>query len=372
MALLDDQGRVFGVVNVIDLLAVLLAVAVVVAGAALVFSGGSSDRPDLGTRYVTIDLGNQPPYVTERIGAGDVGPVTNSPDNLTVTDVYVAPSEQASTVTVRARVTGQFRESSGGSSVFTFKGEPLLLGRDLTVETDEYRVSGVVTDVSRRGDSLQTATTDVLLSTTVPVNTASLISVGDRYRTNGQTLATVESVTVYPANDPTNRRVHLGLSLRTITRQDQPRFGGQRIGIGRSLSVTLGRYDVTGRVTQVGHSSLPGEVTTTTAVVKLSNVPPERADNVRGGLTETIGNTQYAEVIDVRTEPSEVVLTSQYGNISLQEHPRNVDLYLTVELRTRRTSAGLTFHGTPLRLNDRVVLEFEIVTIRGDVIGIRR
>jgi hypothetical protein len=77
-------------------------------------------------------------------------------------------------------------------------------------------------------------------------------------------------------------------------------------------------------------------------------------------------------VTNVRTEPSEVVLTSQDGNISLREHPRNVNLYLTVELRARRTATGLDFHGQPIRLNDDVSLDLRIVTIRGSVIELRR
>lgn len=47
MHLLDDQGRVFGVINVINLLAVLFAHPVIAAGIALVFSGGSSEHADI-------------------------------------------------------------------------------------------------------------------------------------------------------------------------------------------------------------------------------------------------------------------------------------------------------------------------------------
>jgi hypothetical protein len=179
-------------------------------------------------------------------------------------------------------------------------------------------------------------------------------------------------MTVYPGTDPSTRRVHIGLSLRTITRYGQPQFGGQAIGLGRSLSITLGPYDVNGQVTQLGRSSLPGEVTRTTVVMELSDVSPERAANVRAGLTETVGGTQYAEITEVRSEPSEVVLTSDDGNISLREHPRNVDLYLTVELRTRERDTGLLFHGEQVRLNDVVVLDFDFLSVRGVLIEVRQ
>jgi hypothetical protein len=67
-----------------------------------------------------------------------------------------------------------------------------------------------------------------------------------------------------------------------------------------------------------------------------------------------------------------VVLTSDDGNISLREHPRNVDVSVTVDLRTRETDSGLTFHGQPLRLNDQIALEFRFVTLRGTVIEFRQ
>jgi len=374
MELLDEQGRVFGRINVIDLLAVLFALAVVVAGVTLVFSGGPSESPNLESRYVTLDLGTQPGYVTERIDAGDVASLPNSPENLTLTDVYVAPAEGPSAVvTVRARVTGQrIGEPNGGPTTVTYAGEPLILGRQLTVETTEYRLSGVVTNVDRSSNSLPVSTTDVLVTATLPADALTALSVGDQYRENGQTLATVETMTVYPSDNPENRRVHLGLSLRTLTRQGRTQFGTQAVGLGQTLSIPFQQYSVNGEVTQVGQASPPGDVTTTTAVLKLSNVGPERSKNVREGMTETVGETQYARVTDVRTEPSEVVLTSQDGNISLREHPRNVDLYLTVELRTRLRQTRLDFHGQPLRLNDEVTLDLGLVTIRGSVIEVRR
>jgi hypothetical protein len=372
MPLLDDQGRLFGLINVVDLLAVLFALSVVVAGVALVFSGGSNES-DLGTRYVTLDLGTQPAYVTERIDAGDVSHVSNAPDNLTITDTYVTPDgDGSSTVTARARVTGHLQESSRGRTTLSFAGTPLILGRELTVETDEYRASGTVTAVQRSGASLDVSTTDVVMQFTLPADVAADLSVGDRYRAHGRTLATIESKTVYPADNEFNRRVYLGLSIRTITRQGRPHFGGRPVRPADDFALVFEPYDITGTVRERGRTSLRGDITTTTVVIEVADVAPERAANVRAGLTETVGETQYAEIVDVRSDPSKVVLTSDDGNISLHEHPRNVDLSLTVDLRTRRQAAGLTFHGEPLRLNDDVVLNFDFLTVRGVLAEIRQ
>jgi len=189
MDILDEQGRVFGRINVIDLLAVLFAFAVVVAGVTLVFSGGSSESPPPDSRYVTLDLGTQPGYVTERIDAGDVSPLSNSPGNLTITDVYAAPAGgSSSAVMVRARVTGQRAEDTDSErTAVTYAGDPLVLGRNLSIETGEYRLSGTVTDVSRSDASLPISTTDVLVTTTLSADAVDSLSVNDRYRENGRT-----------------------------------------------------------------------------------------------------------------------------------------------------------------------------------------
>jgi hypothetical protein len=374
MLVIDKEGRVLGVINIIDLLAVLFTIAVVVAGVTLVFSGGSSGGSELGTRYVTLDLGTQPAYVTERIDSGDISIASNGPSNLTITDVYMTPADnRSSTVAVRARVHGPIQNPSNGEpSTLSFDDDSLILGRQLTLETAEYRASGTVTAIDPEGESLNVSTTEVVLQYQLPANVAVDLSVGDQYRLSGRTLATIESKTVYPGESEFNREVYLGLTLRTVTDQGHPQFGGRPLRLGNDLTLVFEPYEITGTVHEYGRTSLRGEVTTTTVVVELTDVPPTRAANVRTGLTETVGETQYAKITGVQSEPSEVVLTSDDGNISLREHPRNVDLRLTVNLRTRQRETGLTFRGDPLQLNDQIRLDFDFLTIRGVLVGVER
>ncbi len=116
MSLIDEDGNLFGVVNVVDALAIVLLVAVVVAGVAVV-SGGemgvdvvaalagtlllvvvvagvavvSGDATTAETRYATVELGEQPAYVVDRLEAGDVATLEDG-DVATVTDVHVPPT----------------------------------------------------------------------------------------------------------------------------------------------------------------------------------------------------------------------------------------------------------------------------------------
>jgi hypothetical protein len=101
-ALLDDEGKLFGAVNIVDALVVLFVVAVAVAGAALVFQPEPEpESPDPTTTNVTLDLGTQPSYIVTEIAEGD----TYSPDSnskLTITEVYPTPQDSWTRVILRA------------------------------------------------------------------------------------------------------------------------------------------------------------------------------------------------------------------------------------------------------------------------------
>jgi hypothetical protein len=88
-------------------------------------------------------------------------------------------------------------------------------------------------------------------------------------------------------------------------------------------------------------------------------------------MTETVAGTEYARVIETQSEPAEVVLRSQDGNIFVREHPRNVDVRMVVDLRTRASGTGLTFHGRPLQLNRQVTIALGPVTVRAEVVELR-
>lgn len=73
MELLDEEGNLFGVVNVIDALVVLFVLAVIAAGAALVFGDDGGDAgPTVESTHVPLDFGQQPTYIASEINAGDV------------------------------------------------------------------------------------------------------------------------------------------------------------------------------------------------------------------------------------------------------------------------------------------------------------
>jgi len=157
--LIDGQGNLFGRVNVIDALVVVLVLAVVIAGATLVLGG--TDQPDMAQAganqtVVSVDFQSDPvePYVADAVPEGSVG-TTNinriknksvSPANVVTQNTSGAlsvrqhPINQAVTLRIVLNVTRDGEE-------YLYDGTPLEVGTKLTLDVGPTTVSGRVTAV---------------------------------------------------------------------------------------------------------------------------------------------------------------------------------------------------------------------------------
>lgn len=109
MDLIDEQGRLFGVVNVVDALAVLLVIAVAV-GAIVVVQGLSSDGAGTGDveQTVRVHVTGVQPYVAGAIQEGDADSRTVvAVDNKSVFPTTVVVEADNGTLHERSHPTKQ-------------------------------------------------------------------------------------------------------------------------------------------------------------------------------------------------------------------------------------------------------------------------
>jgi hypothetical protein len=158
--IIDEDGNLFGVVNIIDALVVLLVVAVLGGGVSLVLSSPTSqdttepDGPNLTVVDIEYQSANLQPYVVDAISEGAV-PSENVSQihNKSVTASQVVTQNQSGallvqqhpvnqTVTLRIglRVTGQDGE-------YLYNGQPLEIGSELTLDLGETTVTGNIVAV---------------------------------------------------------------------------------------------------------------------------------------------------------------------------------------------------------------------------------
>ena len=369
-SIIDDEGRLFGLVNIVDVLVILLILAIVIAGFALL-AGGAGEQE---TRFVTVDLGSQPGYIAEQVTVGDEWDPQGS-GSFIITDVYGAPAIDAENDTqllLRAQVNGtalgDAQESPDGQSqTISFNNEPLRFGDRLTVQTSEYRVSGVVTAISQTEAELPTQSRSLVVETTIDRLTAEQIAVGDRFVSGGTEQLRVETVTAYPTLQEDTRRVVLGVTLQTRLDSGRTVYGTQAIQPGASLTFQTETYQLTGEISTVGSVDPPGTSSTRTVTVEIADIPPERSDAITTGATEQSQDIITAQVLSKLAEPATQTIRSD-GEFQTIEHPTQLDLTLTVELSVREFQDGrVQFRGRSLNVGDTLALSLDGIVVEGTV-----
>lgn len=254
-AVIDDEGKLFGVINVIDALAILLVVAVLVAGFALV---GPLQAEQSDTKYATIDLGTHPDYIAEQITEGDRYDPGTGTDSLTVTNVFMAPAgEGERRVVIRAEINGTSIDPEVETSALRFAGEPLRFGRMLTIETPEYVVEGTVTDIGETEPvgvpGTQTITVEV---TDISPARAQQLAVGVTEIMGQTETATIVDTEIQPADnveDSQRRDVTLAVEINVRVLEDETvLFRGSELRLEQQLRFEFGNTQIEGTVTNIG------------------------------------------------------------------------------------------------------------------------
>jgi hypothetical protein len=364
MELIDDDGDLFGVVNVVDALVVLLVLAVGVAGIALVFSDDPEPEPDIDTTYATLDMGSQPTYIVEAINEGD----TYSPNDvstMTVTDVHLTPRGNDIGVTLRVELEGELQNDGS----IAYGDAPLRLGRSLSLATSRYELNGRIRGVGD-GDALEREEATVVLRDTLATATAEEIAPGDEVRLAGRTVATIGNVTQFATNNPDRRRVFVAATLQTHRQSGGRRFGGSPVRRGQGVQLSTADYTINGQIERVGGQLQLGSASTRTVTLRMDDVRDDMADAIDPGMAEEAGGDTVARVTQVDTRPSLIIATGDNGSVNVVDHPIDREVTLTTELQVRETASGPRFKGDPLRQGETVTLDLGTVTIRATVVNV--
>ncbi|WP_379719359.1 DUF4330 family protein [Haloplanus litoreus] len=344
MDLIDDEGNLFGLLNIVDAFFVVVLL-VAVAGGFVFVSGSlssSSSSEQLPSKYATIDLGPQPDYLVSEFEVNDTySPETHS--RLTVTDIHLSPQGEQTRVLLRTKIQGP---AAGGT--ISYDGAPLRLGRTLTIQTDTYSVSGAVQGVGDT-ESFDDGDTRVLLRGRISATNATALTGDDEIRIGNRRVAAVEDVIMYDADDADSRITYVAATLNTYDIAGSPHFGGTRIrqGSGIDLPSTAGPLSMT-----VVARDAPTEVTTTEVVVQTS-ATSEVAESIETGDRYRVGGREVASVATV----------SVYGT----EDPDRKRVFVGLSLEAVVQEQRLRFGGSPIREGTNISFETDEYALTGDV-----
>jgi guanyl-specific ribonuclease Sa len=369
-SLIDNEGRLFGLVNIVDILVVLLVLAVGVAGFALV-TGGSAGEQE--TRFVTVDLGSQPGYIAEQITVGDEWDVQGS-DSFTITDVYRAPAidaENDTQVLLRAQINGtplgntQDVTAEQQLQPISFNGGPLRFGDQLKIQTNKYRVAGTVTAIGQTEAELPTQSRGFVIEATVDRSVADQIDAGDRFVSGGTEQLRVETANVYPTLQEDVRRVVVGITAQTQVEGGVTLYGSQPIQPGTAINVRTETYQLAGNIVTVGGVEPPGTASSRTVTIDVENIAPERANAITTGATEQSQDIITAQVLSKVAQPATETIQSG-GGFQTIEHPTQLDLTMDVELSVREFQDGrIQFRGESVNTGDTLSVALDGIVVEG-------
>ncbi|MGN8218728.1 DUF4330 family protein [Halococcus morrhuae DSM 1307] len=163
MKVIDDKGRLFGIVNVIDAVGIVLIIALIVSAGAVVIATSSTDdgsqnsanesgnatentAPMMNqtTSMVRFQLIDDAPYVVNGI---DKGPVPSNEDIVSVlgssqtTPVPTGTNNTTSNASLRLRVNVTTQQGTAH-----FKDERLYIGSQFRLDLGNVVVDAIVTD----------------------------------------------------------------------------------------------------------------------------------------------------------------------------------------------------------------------------------
>jgi hypothetical protein len=363
MDVIDDDGNLFGAVNVVDALVVLVVLAVVIAGAAFVFADDPAPEPDTDTTYATLDLGTQPAYIVDAINEGD----TYAPDgssSITITDVHLTPRGEEIGVTLRVELQGGTNEDA-----ITYANAPPRLGRSLTIATSQYEVSGQIRALGD-GNALAGDIQPVIVRDTLDPETATAVTPGDEIRLAGRTVAIIEDVATYATSNPERTRILVETNLTTHRENGQTRFGGVPLQRGQPVTLPADKYTIDGQIERVNGNLQLGETSTRQVTLRMTDVREDTADAIRPGMTEGSIGDPVAEITAVDTEPSLIIATGEDGSVNVVDHPINRDVTITADIQVRDTPTGVQFKGEPLRGGTTITLDLGTRIIEAEVVSI--
>jgi hypothetical protein len=240
MRVLDEDGNLMGVLNVVDLLVVVLLVGAAVGVAALATAGSETDTV---TRSVDVTFPDEPDPVTAALNEGAV---TIQGDDGRITDVDRGTAGGTLGTVAHLRVEFPRPEPAGvDPDEAILNQRTVVTGTHVRLAAGDVDARGRVRAVGQFDPAFERVPATVVVETDAPSTVASAIGSGDRHRVGNDTLATVTTV------DREGNATSVTLEVAARTRNGGLYYGTERLRPGTELYFETTDYEFRGAVTEV-------------------------------------------------------------------------------------------------------------------------
>jgi len=157
MKIIDSKGRLFGRINIIDLIFLLLLIIVIVAGYRFLNQPKFLSLSDEKLEPVHVQISNQPMYILNNIKVGDE--VFDEGRNIgTITEKHITKIES---IGADAIVKLNLKVARDTTDRPYFSSKPLKIGTPLTLSTKILKFTGTVMGINKKGFSTRLETLQV-------------------------------------------------------------------------------------------------------------------------------------------------------------------------------------------------------------------
>jgi len=243
MKIIDEHGNLFGLVNTVDALTVLVVLTVLTAGATLVLSGSTDESEPTEPeplRYATVSYTTPLSSDATALDTGTTISVAGGDETFQVEDVYRSFSNSSAHVVARV----------------SYRGTPVANGNRIyggdTVEmtTNSYRFRGEVLSVNETATEIHQTRVPVVVRATVDDAVAQAVTSGQQVTIQNQTVARIQSVT-RGSTSGNQREVRVRVEVVARYQGQAPTFGGKRLRLGRPISIVTDTFIIRGSVIEI-------------------------------------------------------------------------------------------------------------------------
>ncbi len=353
MPIVDEKGRLFGKINIIDLIVILFIVLVIIVGFKYLLSGSEQEYVPV---YFKVD--NVEPDIVESLKIGDVVFDSNGNEIAIINDLELLENHQLF-VTADVLVIND-------KDIFIFENEYVLKANNkIKLETQSMVLNGEVILVNKTPiTKLDNLTISVHISSN---NLEDLLETEYIYDYFGNEIAKIERINSIVTSG-TNKIVDMDIVIKTKRIGGERYFQGQSIRLSNSLRFLTDDLLFSGVIVEVKDeptNSIPKEIK-----IKIYDIYPWLVDAMGVGDTELSQGKVNAEIIGIEIVPAEMIVETHTGEVYKRDHPVNKDVTLIVELQVEQRHDEYYFHNYKVKIGQEISLDLGDVEFTGMIIEV--
>jgi len=404
MRIIDEKGRLFGRINIIDFLAALFLV-----GLLPMFYFGHkifTAKPKIvAIEYSSYDivmlckLIKVEPNTVKLISVGDKEYAPEGVIGEIISVEEVAPysvelntgagesviKEDQNYKTVVARI--KLRVSLKNSEIY-YKDKKFYIGSPLDFKTDKY--SATIIPISESEYFTEKDLDLYIVLKDVDSNLLPLIGLGDKeIEPSGKAIAEILSIgkvennsftfnlgsnTFLRAEDALRKQVTVKMRLRCqIGQNDQVYFKGKKIGYSLPIEFNTEKYRIKGIVTQTFEMPLRASKETWVSIqVKFTGVIPEVSNLIKeGDSAANIAGDISGKLTRIISNKQSEILSMQGAELITVKHPFYKDVLVWLDILCLEVNGNYYFNNLLIKIGNTFNFTTNLYNISGTITGLQ-